>query len=276
MFPDSLVETAWVAEHLDDPAIRLVEADEDVLLYETGHLPGSVKLDWHVDVQNTLVRDFIQQRDFAQLMSLWGISNDTTVIFYGDKCNWYACYAFWLFSIYGHADLRIMNGGRMKWEAEQRPMTRENTRFSATSYYAQPEDTAIRAYRDEILSGLHNPGRCLIDVRSPQEYSGELIHMPDYPQEGALRGGHIPGAKNVPWHIAMNPDGTFKAAEELRRLYMSKGITPDKEVIAYCRVGERSAHTWFVLVRLLGFPRVRNYDGSWTEWGNMVRVPIEK
>ncbi len=274
--PEVLVETEWVAQHLNDPAIRLIEADEDVLLYEVGHIPGAVKLDWHVDVQDQVARDFVDQHGFEQLMSHWGITNDTTIVFYGDKNNWYACYSFWLFAMYGHKKMKVMNGGRTKWEAEKREMTRDVPHFEATSYHAQPADEKIRAYRDDVASGLTNSGRRLIDVRSPQEYSGELLHMVNYPQEGAQRGGHIPGAKNIPWSTAANADGTFKSADELRQIYGNKDVTPDKDVIAYCRIGERSAHTWFVLTKLLGFPRVRNYDGSWTEWGNLVRAPIEK
>ncbi len=274
--PELLVDTQWVVDHLNDSNIRIIEADEDVLLYEIGHVPGSVKLDWHVDVQDPLERDFVDQRGFEQLMSRWGITNDTTIVLYGDKNNWYACYSFWLFTMYGHKKLRIMNGGRTKWEEEKRPLTREIPHYEATTYLAQPADETIRAFRDEVAAGLRNPDRRLIDVRSPQEYTGELLHMINYPQEGAQRGGHIPGAKSIPWAMAANADGTFKSAEELRQIYGNKDITPDKEVIAYCRIGERSAHTWFVLTELLGFPRVRNYDGSWTEWGSMVRVPIEK
>ena len=274
--PEVLVETAWVAEHLNDPSIRLIEADEDILLYEVGHIPGAVKLDWHVDVQNNVTRDFVDQRGFEQLMSRWGIANDTTIVLYGDKNNWYACYSFWLFTMYGHTKMKIMNGGRSKWEAENRELTREIPDFAPTTYHAQAPDETIRAYREDVMEGLKNPGRRLIDVRSPQEYSGELVHMVNYPQEGAQRGGHIPGAKNIPWATAANADGTFKSAEELRQIYGGKDVTPDTEVIAYCRIGERSAHTWFVLTRLLGYPRVRNYDGSWTEWGNLVRAPIEK
>ncbi len=274
--PEVLVETGWVVEHLNDPAIRLIEADEDILLYEIGHIPGAVKLDWHVDVQNKVTRDFIDQQGFEQLMSLWGITNDTTIVLYGDKNNWYACYSFWLFTIYGHSKLKIMNGGRTKWETEKREVTKEVPHFKPTVYHAQPADESIRAFRDEVAAGLKNTDRRLIDVRSPQEYSGELLHMVNYPQEGAQRGGHIPSAKNIPWATAANPDGTFKSAEELRQIYRNQDITPDKDVITYCRIGERSAHTWFVLTRLLGFPHVRNYDGSWTEWGNIVRAPIEK
>src|SRR5579859_4782571 len=274
--PEVLVETQWVADNLNDPTIRLIEADEDVLLYEVGHIPGAVKLDWHVDVQDDLDRDFIDQQGFEQLMSRWGISNDTTIVLYGDKNNWYACYTFWLFSIYGHSKMKIMNGGRSKWESEKRELTKEVPQFAQSNYRAQPANETIRAFRDEVLAGLKDPNRRLIDVRSPQEYSGELLHMVNYPQEGAQRGGHIPGAKSIPWATAANADGTFKSAEELRQIYLGKDITPDKDVISYCRIGERSAHTWFVLTYLLGFPRVRNYDGSWTEWGNIVRAPIEK
>lgn len=274
--PEVLVETAWVAEHLNDPKVRLIEADEDVLLYEVGHIPGAVKLDWHVDVQDKIARDFINQQGFEQLMGRYGVSNDTTIVLFGDKNNWYACYSFWLFSMYGHKNMKIMNGGRTKWESEKREYTKNVPHFELTTYHAQPIDESIRAFRDEVLAGLKNPARRLIDVRSPQEFSGELLHMVNYPQEGAQRGGHIPGAKSIPWATAANSDGTFKSAEELRQIYGGKDITPDKEVISYCRIGERSAHTWFVLTELLGFPRVRNYDGSWTEWGNVVRAPIEK
>ncbi len=274
--PEVLVETSWVAEHLNDPDIRLVEADEDVLLYELGHIPGAVKLDWHVDVQDALARDFVDQRTFEQLMSHWGIKNDTQIILYGDKNNWYACYAFWLFRMYGHTNMKVMNGGRLKWEAEKRPFAKDAPQYAATSYKAPSMDESARAYREDVQNGLKDPNRRLIDVRSPQEYTGELLHMVNYPQEGAQRGGHIPTAKNIPWGTAANPDGTFKSAEELREIYFGKDITPDKDVVSYCRIGERSAHTWFALTYLLGYPRVRNYDGSWTEWGNLVRAPIEK
>jgi thiosulfate/3-mercaptopyruvate sulfurtransferase len=275
-YPETLVETNWVADHLEDPHIRLIEADEDVLLYEVGHLPGAVKLDWHVDVQDPVSRDFVDQRHFEQLMSRWGISNDTTIVMYGDKNNWYAAYSFWLFTMYGHKNLKILNGGRTKWEVENRPYTREVPQLMPTAYQAQSANENIRAFRDQVAAGLGNPERRLIDVRSPQEYTGELLHMINYPQEGAQRGGHIPGAKNIPWGIAANADGTFKSADELRQIYGDKDITPDKDIITYCRIGERSAHTWFVLTQLLDYQRVRNYDGSWTEWGSLVRAPIEK
>src|SRR5215471_18417213 len=274
--PEVLVETSWVGEHLTDPTIRIIEADEDVLLYGVGHLPGAVKLDWHVDVQDPIQRDFVNQQALEKLLSSWGISNDTTIVLYGDKNNWYACYSFWLFTMYGHKNIKIMNGGRQKWEAEGRPFTRDVPHFAATTYHAQPMDESIRAFRDDVYSGLKDPNRRLIDVRSPQEYTGELIHMVNYPQEGAQRGGHIPTAKSIPWGTAANADGTFKPAVELRQIYEGKDILRGKDVVTYCRIGERSAHTWFVLTYLLGYPRVRNYDGSWTEWGNLVKAPIEK
>lgn len=274
--PEVLVTTNWVADNLNNPNVRLIEADEDVLLYEIGHLPGSVKLDWHVDVQNPLNRDFVDQKGLEQLFSRWGISNDTTIVLYGDRNNWYAAYSFWLFKQYGHKSLKLLNGGRAKWEAEGRPYTKEVPQFAAATYVAQPANESIRAFRDQVAAGLNNPNRRLIDVRSPQEYTGELLHMVNYPQEGAQRGGHIPGAKNIPWATASNTDGTFKSSDELRQIYQAKDITPDKEVVTYCRIGERSAHTWFVLTQLLGYPNVRNYDGSWTEWGSLVRAPIER
>ncbi len=272
---DVLVETDWVAQHLNDPKVRIVESDEDVLLYELGHIPGAVKIDWHTDEQDPVVRDFIGKEGFERLMSARGIANDTTVVFYGDRNNWYAAYTYWLFKMYGHRDCRIMNGGRAKWEAEGRPLTREVPQYPPTAYRAQEPDESIRAFRDEVLEHM-KAGKPLVDVRSPEEYSGQLVSMANYPQEGAQRAGHIPGAKNIPWATAANPDGTFKSAGELREIYEGKGITPDQPVVAYCRIGERSAHTWFVLTQLLGYPDVRNYDGSWTEWGSLVRAPIER
>ncbi|MFN8481710.1 MAG: sulfurtransferase [Anaerolineae bacterium] len=275
--PQVLVSTDWVAEHLEDPKVRLVESDEDVLLYELGHVPGAVKIDWHTDLQDPVRRDYLDKAHFEALLSSKGIANDTTVVFYGDKNNWWATYAFWVFKLFGHADCRIMNGGRQKWIDEGRPLTRETPTYPATHYQAAERDDAkIRAFRTDVFKHLesHAP---LVDVRSPQEYSGELLHMPSYPQEGALRGGHIPGARNVPWGRAVNADGTFKAPDDLRAIYEGEqGLSPDKDVIAYCRIGERSSHTWFVLTYLLGYPGVRNYDGSWTEWGNLVGAPIEK
>jgi thiosulfate/3-mercaptopyruvate sulfurtransferase len=274
--PEVLVDTEWVAQHLNDANVRIVEADEDPLLYEVGHLPNAAKLDWHTDVQHPLRRDFVDREGFEALMRRYGIGNDTTVVFYGDKNNWYAAYSFWLFKLYGHRDARLMNGGRTKWEQEGRAYTKDVPQFPETQYHAQEPNNAIRAYRIQVEQGLGLPNRALVDVRSNDEYTGKLIHMVNYPQEGASRGGHIPGAQNIPWATAANPDGTFKSAEELKQIYGDKGVTPEKEVVAYCRIGERSAHTWFVLTQLLGYPDVRNYDGSWTEWGNLVNAPIEK
>ncbi len=274
--PNVLVETDWVAEHLKDTKLRIVESDEDVLLYEIGHIPGAVKIDWHVDLQNPVVRDYVDKRGFQALMTSRGIANDSIVVFYGDKNNWWATYAFWVFKLFGHENCLIMNGGRQKWIAENRPLTKDAPNYPPTNYVAQErDDVKIRAFRDQVMRHVSG-GNPLVDVRSPQEYSGELLHMPGYPQEGALRGGHIPGAKNIPWAKAVREDGTFKSQEELRQLYEPLGITPNRDIIAYCRIGERSSHTWFVLQYLLGFPNVKNYDGSWTEWGNLVGAPIEK
>ena len=273
--PEYLVSTDWVAEHLNDPKVRVVESDEDFLLYDTGHIPGAVKVDWFTTLQNPVRRDFISKEEFEKLCSQLGIANDTTVVFYGDKSNWFATYALWLFQYYGHDNLKIMDGGRLKWEKDGHPLTKEIPTYSPTDYTAEEPDASIRAFRDDVFEQI-DARRPLVDVRSPQEYSGELLHMPNYPQEGAMRGGHIPGAANIPWSRATNEDGTFKSPEELRQLYEGQGITPDKEIIAYCRIGERSSHTWFALTHLLGYPKVRNYDGSWTEWGNLVDAPIEK
>jgi thiosulfate/3-mercaptopyruvate sulfurtransferase len=274
--PEYLVETEWVAQHLNDPQVRIVESDEDYLLYETGHIPGAVKVDWFTTLQHPVRRDFLTKGEFEQLCVSLGIGNDTTVVFYGDKSNWFATYALWLFKYYGHENLKIMNGGRTKWEQEGRPFTKETPSYPQTSYSAKEPDRNVRAFREDVFSHLKTNGS-LVDVRSPKEYSGELLHMPNYPQEGAQRGGHIPGAASIPWSQAVNEvDSTFKSPEELRRLYEERGITPDKDIIAYCRIGERSSHTWFVLTYLLGYPNVKNYDGSWTEWGNLVGAPIEK
>ncbi|MFZ2358094.1 MAG: sulfurtransferase [Anaerolineae bacterium] len=275
--PDVLVSTQWVADHLNDPTIRIVESNEDILLYDLGHIPGAVQIDWQKDLNDAVRRDYLTRQDFEVLMAINGIGNDTTVVFYGDKNNWWATYAFWVFQLFGHAHAKVMDGGRAKWEAEGRPMTKVTPTYPKTAYRAQARaDYKIRAYRDQVLAHVQ-AGLPLVDVRSPAEYSGELLHMPNYPQEGALRGGHIPGAKNVPWARAANADGTFKSADELRAIYEAEqGLKPDDTVVAYCRIGERSSHTWFVLTYLLGYPNVRNYDGSWTEWGNLVGVPIEK
>jgi thiosulfate/3-mercaptopyruvate sulfurtransferase len=247
------------------------------LLYDVGHIPGAVKVDWHADLNDPVERDYIDKTQFAALMARLGIGNATTVIFYGDKNNWWATYAYWVFQLFGHTNAKIMDGGRMKWVAEGRPLTREIPTYPATTYTAQERnDALIRAFRDDVLAHV-KASLPLVDVRSPGEYKGELLHMADYPQEGAMRGGHIPGAKSVPWARAANPDGTFKPAAELRAIYeQEQGLKPTDDVIAYCRIGERSSHTWFVLTRLLGYESVRNYDGSWTEWGNGVRLPIEK
>ncbi|MCS6938851.1 MAG: sulfurtransferase [Roseiflexus sp.] len=275
--PEALVDTAWVADHLNDPKVRIVECDEDILLYDQGHIPGAVKIDWVGELNDPIIRDYLDRERFEKLMVSKGISNDTTVVFYGDKHNWWATYALWVFKLFGHPDARIMNGGRAKWIAEGRPLTREVPSYPPGEYHApERDDTVIRAFRDQVLAHIRQSGTALVDVRSPQEYTGERLHMPEYPQEGALRGGHIPTAVNIPWASAVREDSTFKSADELRELYASKGITPDKDIIAYCRIGERSSHTWFVLTYLLGYPKVRNYDGSWTEWGNAVGLPIEK
>jgi len=273
--PDSLVETSWVAERLDDPEVRVVESDEDFLLYETGHIPGAVKIDWFTTLQHPVRRDFLSRDEFEKLCSSQGISNDTTIVFYGDKNNWFACYSFWLFEYFGHRNLKIMNGGRAKWIAEGRSLTREVPQYTPTPYHASEPNEQIRAYRDQVMKHI-NEKQPLIDVRSPQEYSGELLHMPNYPQEGAQRGGHIPGAVNIPWSKAVREDGTFKSPEELRSLFESQGISENDNIIAYCRIGERSSLTWYVLKYLLGYRQVKNYDGSWTEWGNLVGAPIAK
>lgn len=275
--PEMLVSTAWLAEHLETPGLVVVESDEDVLLYETGHIPGAVKVDWQDDLNDPVTRDYLDGEGFARLMSEKGISRDDTVVFYGDNHNWWAAYALWVFSLFGHADLRLLDGGRQKWIAEGRPLTKEPAGRARADYpVVERQDWAIRAYRDQVFAHI-DAGAPLIDVRSPEEYRGELLHMPGYPQEGALRGGHIPGARNVPWKRAANDDGTFKDVAELRAVYFEDaGLRPEDDVIAYCRIGERSSHTWFVLHHLLGLDRVRNYDGSWTEWGNLVRAPIER
>ena len=274
--PDLLVSTDWVAEHINDPGVRIVESDEDILLYDVGHIEGAVKVDWQTDLQDQLIRDYIDKEKFEKLMSEKGISNDTTVVFYGDKSNWWACYAFWVFKLFGHESCLMMNGGRQKWIDEDRPIVKDVPKYPATSYTVPGINESIRAFKEDVMAHIGS-GNPLIDVRSPAEYTGELLHMESYPQEGALRGGHIPGAANVPWATAANEDGTFKSADELISIYMDdKGLKEGDDVIAYCRIGERSSHTWFVLTYLLGFENVRNYDGSWTEWGNLVRAPIEK
>lgn len=274
--PEALVSTTWVAENLDNSDIRLVESNEDVLLYSVGHIPGAVHIDWVKDLNDPLKRDYLDGELFAQLMAKNGISPDTTVVFYGNKSNWWACYAMWVFHLFGHTNTKIMDGGRDKWIAEERPLSTDVPNYPKSDYpVVARDDAGIRAFRDDVLKHVE-AGGALVDVRSPGEYAGELLHMPDYPQEGALRGGHIPTAQNIPWATAANEDGTFKSFDDLKTIYEGKGITGDKDIVAYCRIGERSSHTWFVLTYLLGYDKVRNYDGSWTEWGNSVGVPIEK
>ncbi len=277
--PDSLVSTQWVAEHLNDPRVRLVEVNEDPLLYKQAHAPGAVEIDWLTELQEKDRRDFISGEAFAALMERKGISNDTTVVLYGDKSNWWAAYALWFFKYNGHEDARLMNGGRQKWLAEGRETTDAVPEVQPGTYRVPYRDASIRAFAADVLQHLlrvKDGEGALVDVRSRPEYTGEKLHMPDYPQEGAQRGGHIPGAANIPWAQAVNEDGTFKSRAELEELYGKAGVTKDKDVIAYCRIAERSSHSWFVLKFLLGYPNVRNYDGSWTEWGNMVGVPIRQ
>jgi thiosulfate/3-mercaptopyruvate sulfurtransferase len=273
-----LVDAEWLEAHRGDPGVVIVEVDEDTSAYDKGHIRGAVKIDWKSDLQDPVRRDFVDKAGFEALMSRWGISNDTTVVFYGDRNNWWATYAFWVFQLFGHDKAKVMDGGRIKWVNEGRPLAKDTPSYPTSDYQAaERDDKKIRAFRDEVLKHIEGQ-RPLIDVRSPAEYTGERLHMPEYPNEGALRGGHIPGAANVPWAKAVNPDdGTFKAAGELRALYEQEaGLKPQDDVVVYCRIGERSSHTWFVLTHLLGYERVRNYDGSWTEWGNLVGVPIER
>jgi thiosulfate/3-mercaptopyruvate sulfurtransferase len=281
--PDVLVTTDWLADHLHDPGLRVLECDEDVMLYEQGHIPGAIKIDWFTELNDSVRRDYLDRAHFEALLSSKGISNDDTLIFYGDKNNWWATYSFWVFQLFGHTKAKILDGGRTKWLAENRPQEQTAPSYPATTYKAKErDDKPIRAFRDEVRDLLDKEGRALksgealVDVRSPGEFSGELLHMATYPQEGALRGGHIPRAANIPWAQAAHEDGTFKPVEQLRALYEGKGVTKDKDVVTYCRIGERSSHTWFVLKYLLGYKNVRNYDGSWTEWGNLVNAPIER
>ena len=271
-----LVTTDWLAERLSAEGVVVAEVDENPDLYDEGHIPGAVKLHWREDLQDPVKRDIVEKAAFERLMGSRGIGNDTTVVLYGDKNNWFAAYAYWYLKIYGHADVRIVDGGRQKWIDEGRDLTTDAPAAGPVRYSAHEADESIRVRRDVVLAGLGQEGRALVDVRSPQEYSGELMAPPGYEQEGASRTGHIPTAKSIPWAQAVRDDGTFKSAGELRELYGGKGVTPEKEVLAYCRIGERSAHTWFVLRELLGYPNVKNYDGSWTEWGNLVDVPIER
>jgi thiosulfate/3-mercaptopyruvate sulfurtransferase len=276
--PEVLVSTDWVAEHLEDPRIRLIESNEDLLLYDTGHIPGAVKVDWTNDLNDQLVRDYINSDQLQRLLRSKGINTDTTIVFYGDKNNWWATYAFWVLKLFGIERVRLMDGGRLRWVDEGRPLTTETASYPPGNIVVAPrQDEPLRAFRDEVLEHMKRRGQ-LVDVRSPEEFRGERLHMPEYPSEGALRGGHIPGAKSIPWARAIDPDThTFRSAAELRNLYEKEnGLRRDAETIAYCRIGERSSHTWFALTYLLGFDAVRNYDGSWTEWGNGVRLPVEK
>ena len=273
--PEVLVSVEWLKAHLGTPGLVVVESDEDVLLYDVGHIPGAVKIDWHTDLNDPVTRDYVDGTGFAALMERSGISRDTTVVIYGDKSNWWAAYALWVFKLFGHQDVRLLDGGRQAWIESGNEVTREVSSVAAASYpVVTRDDASIRAFRDDVLAHFGNP---IVDIRSPQEYSGERTHMPDYPQEGALRAGHIPSAVSVPWARAVNEDQTFKSREALEAIYQGeKGLKPSDSVIAYCRIGERSSHSWFVLTYLLGFDNVRNYDGSWTEWGNLVGVPIHK
>jgi thiosulfate/3-mercaptopyruvate sulfurtransferase len=270
-----LVSTDWVQEHLNDPTIRIVEVDVDTTAYETGHIPGALAFNWQTQLQDPIRRDIVSKADLERLLSELGIGNDHLVVLYGDNNNWFAAYAFWLLRMYGHERLALMDGGRKKWLAEGRPVTTDVPRYPRTEYRAKEPDPSLRAFYSQVRESLGLPTIALVDVRSPQEYTGEILAPPGL-METAQRGGHIPGARNIPWALTVREDGTFKSVEELRQLYEPQGITPDKEVIAYCRIGERSSHTWFVLKYLLGYPRVRNYDGSWTEWGNIVGAPIER
>ena len=274
--PEALVDADWVEAHLHDPKVRLIEVDVDTTAYDQGHISGAVSFNWQKELQDQLVRAPLSQVHLEDLLSRAGVSNDTTIVLYGDNNNWFAAWALWILKFYGHQDVRLLDGGRVKWLADKRAITTEIPSYPRTSYHPQPPNTGIRALRDQILAQLSRRDLTLVDVRSPGDYSGELLAHANLPQEGAQRGGHIPGAANIPWSMAVREDGTFKTADELRSLYESKGVTPDKEVIAYCRIGERSSHTWFALNYLLGYPRVRNYDGSWTEWGSLIGVPIEK
>jgi thiosulfate/3-mercaptopyruvate sulfurtransferase len=274
--PEVLVDADWVQAHLQDPNVRLIEVDVDTKAYSQGHIPGAVGFDWQKELQDQIIRAPLSQEHLEDLLGRAGVSNETTIVLYGDNNNWFAAWALWILKFYGHQDVRLLNGGRVKWVADQREMTTEVPSYPRTTYHAQAPHTEIRALRDYVMGGLGQRAVALVDVRSPGEYSGALLAPANLPQEGAQRGGHIPGAANIPWSMAVREDGTFKSAEELQALYEGQDITPDKEVIAYCRIGERSSHTWFVLTYLLGYPRVRNYDGSWTEWGSLIGAPIEK
>jgi thiosulfate/3-mercaptopyruvate sulfurtransferase len=276
--PSALVSTEWVADHLNDKSIRIIESNEDQLIYSTGHIPGAVHVDWTTDLNDQVRRDYLDRKAFQTLMIRIGVTPATTVIFYGDKSNWWACYAYWVFQLFGHSNAKIMDGGRLKWIDEKRELTRDISNYPKTKYLApERDDKKIRAFRNQVLKHINKKNK-LVDVRSADEYTGKRLHMPEYPNEGSLRGGHIPNAKSIPWATAVNTsDGTFKTAKELSEIYEKENkLKPTDNIIVYCRIGERSSHTWFVMKNLLGFKNVRNYDGSWTEWGNLVGVPIEK
>ncbi len=274
--PEVLVDADWVQAHLNDPRVRLIEVDVNTHAYNEGHIPGAVGFSWKKELQDQLVRAPVSKAQLEELLSNAGVSNDTTIVLYGDNNNWFAAWALWILKYYGHEDVRLLDGGRVKWLADKREITTDVPAYPRASYHAKEPLESVRAYRDQILASLGRGDFALVDVRSPAEYSGQLLAPENLPQEGAQRGGHIPGAANVPWSTAVREDGTFKSAEELHPIYQGKGVTPDKEVIAYCRIGERSSHTWFVLHYLLGYDNVRNYDGSWTEWGSLIGAPIEK
>lgn len=275
--PEALVDTEWLAANLDNPQVRIVESNEDLFLYDAGHIPGAVHIDWRRDLNDEFIRDYISPERFAQVANVHGVTPETTVVFYGDKANWWACYALWVFQLFGHTKVKILDGGRSKWIAEGRPITRQTSTFEPADYpvSARRDDQTYRAFYSETLQHYQQQ-KPLLDVRSAGEFSGKVTHMPEYPQEGVMQGGHIPGARSCPWISSINPDGTFKTADELRRIYTHNlGLNPEDDLIVYCRIGERSSHTWFLLKYLLGYTNVRNYDGSWVEWGNMVRNPVE-
>ena len=272
--PEALVEAGWVVDHLNDPNVSLVEVDVDTTSYDQGHIPGAVGWNWQTQLQQGVVRDLLSKAELEELLGASGIGNDTTVVLYGDNNNWFAAWAYWQLKYYGHRDVRLLDGGRVKWTADERPLTTDAPNVTATTYMVGEPDTSIRALRPHVEANLGTAA--LVDVRSPREFSGELLAPENLPQEGSQRGGHIPGAENIGWAQAVREDGTFKSVDELTEIYGPRGVTADRDVIAYCRIGERAAHTWFVLSELLGYPNVRNYDGSWTEWGSSVGLPIER